>query len=136
VVSTIVILVTLLFGARVTPWCVLVPVVGLVTAYLFGAIGLIVTSYVKTMNNFAFFTSGVITPLFFFSGTFFPILGQHPLLDAVANALPLIHSIELSRALYKAQFGWGTVFHVAVLAAYVVVCHLFALRRMTKRVLG
>jgi lipooligosaccharide transport system permease protein len=134
--STIVILVTLLFGARPNAWCLLVPVLGLVTAYLFGAIGLIVTSYVKTMNNFAFFTSGVITPLFFFSGTFFPILGHHPLLDAVANSLPLIHAIELSRALYKAQFDWATAAHAAILTAYVVVCHIVALRRMTRRVLG
>jgi lipooligosaccharide transport system permease protein len=136
VFSTVVLLVTMAFGARPTAWCVLVPAVGLLTAYLFAAIGLIVTSYVKMINNFSFFTTGVITPLFFFSGTFFPIKGHYVWLDVVSNLLPLTHPIEISRALFEAHFTPATLAHVAVLFAYLVVCHTLALRRMTKRVLS
>ena len=136
VFSTVVLLVTMAFGARPTAWCVLVPVVGLLTSYLFAAIGLIVTSYVKMINNFSFFTTGVITPLFFFSGTFFPIKGHYVWLDVLSNALPLTHPIEISRALFEAHFTPATLAHVAVLFAYIAVCHTLALRRMTKRVLS
>jgi lipooligosaccharide transport system permease protein len=135
--AAVVLLVTLLFGVQVTWWCLLVPLIGFATGYVFGTIGLIVTSYVKMMNNFTFFTTGIITPLFFFSGTFFPVRGVHgPWVDALWWILPLAHPIELSRALFRAQAGWDTLLHVLIMIAYGVVCHWFAIRRMTKRVLG
>ena len=125
------------FGVRPPIWVVLVPVIGFVTAYLFAAIGLIVTSYVKMINNFAFFTSGVITPLFFFSGTFFPILWQHHwAIDTIAMIVPLTHAIEVSRAVFKGDFTLLTLLHAGILLAYVTVAHVIALRRMTRRVLA
>ncbi len=137
VFSSVVVLVTLIFGVRPTWWCLLVPVIGFATGYLWAAIGLIVTSYVKMINNFTFFTTGIITPVFFFSGTFFPILGHYNrMIDAIATAVPLTPSIELSRALFKASFsGWNWL-HLGVLTAYLIVCHIAAVRRMTRRVLG
>jgi lipooligosaccharide transport system permease protein len=136
VFSSIVLGVTAAFGVRPTAWCVLVPVIGAATAYLFGTIGLIVTSYVRMINNFSFFTSGIITPLFFFSGTFFPIRGHSAALTVIASALPLTPAIELSRALYKADFTRLTFVYLLILCAYLVVCHKIALRRMRKRVLS
>lgn len=135
VFSTVVVLVTLIFGVRPTAWCVLVPVLGFVTGYLWGAIGLIVTSYVKMINNFTFFTTGVITPVFFFSGTFFPIRGHHAVIDVVATLVPLTPSIEISRALFKAQFPPALWLDIALLVAYTITFHCIALRRMRKRVL-
>lgn len=135
VYSSVVLLITMVFGVRPTVWCLMVPLIGFVTAYLFAAIGLIVTSYVKLITNFAFFTTGVITPLFFFSGTFFPIRGHHWVLDWVSHLVPLTHPIELSRALFKAEFTLTTLMHLAILLAYTLVFHLLALRCMTRRVL-
>ena len=136
VFATVVLLITMVFGVRPTGWCVLVPVIGFLTAYLFAAIGLIVTSYVKLITNFSFFTSGVITPLFFFSGTFFPIRGHYAWLDVVSFLVPLTHPIELCRALFKADLNGTTAWHLLALAAWIAACHLLALRRMRRRVLG
>ncbi len=136
VFSTIVLAVTAAFGVRPTPWCILVPVVGAATSYLFGAIGLIVTSYVRMINNFAFFTTGIVTPLFFFSGTFFPIRGHYWALDVFASLLPLTPAIELSRALYKSEFTSLTVLYLLILIAYLIICHTIALRRMRRRLLS
>lgn len=134
--SAIVLLVTMAFGVRPGWGALLIPVIGSLTAYLFASIGLIVTSYVKTINNFAFFTTGIITPLFFFSGTFFPIRGHYWALDLVWWLVPLTHPIELARAAFKAQVNWETLAHAAYLAAALVACHWIGLRRMTRRVLG
>ncbi len=111
------------------------PVLGFVTGYLWGAIGLIVTSYVKMINNFTFFTTGVITPVFFFSGTFFPIRGHYLALDIIASLVPLTPSIEISRAMFKAQFPPALWLDIALLVAYTIIFHCIALRRMRKRVL-
>jgi ABC-type polysaccharide/polyol phosphate export permease len=78
----------------------------------------------------------VITPLFFFSGTFFPIRGHYVVLDWLSSFIPLTPSVELARALYKAEFTASTLWHGLILVAYLVFAHNFALYRMRKRVLG
>lgn len=136
VFATIVMCVTTIFGIRLTPWCVLIPVVGGLTGYLFAAIGLLVTAYVKTINNYSFFTSGVISPMFFFSGTFFPVRGHHWAIDLISHAVPLTHCIELARALFRGQVTAMTGLHAVLLAAMIALFHSLAIRAMTKRVLG
>jgi lipooligosaccharide transport system permease protein len=107
-----------------------------VTAYLFGAIGFIVTSYVRMINNFSFFTTGIITPLFFFAGTFFPVRGHHAVVDAIWLLLPLSHPIELARMLFRQDFpAAALLLHGGFLVGYTLLCHVLALRRMTWRVL-
>jgi lipooligosaccharide transport system permease protein len=136
VFSAIVMGVTSAFGVRLNAWCALVPLVGAATGYLFGALGLVVCSYVKTINNFNFFLSGVISPMFFFSGTFFPIRGIHPALDVISQIVPLTHAVELSRALYRGAFETSHLWNLGVLALYTVVLHLLAIGRMRRRVVG
>jgi lipooligosaccharide transport system permease protein len=135
VFATIVVLVTFAFGVRPTVWCLFVPAVGAATGYLWGAVGLIITSYVKMINNFSFFTTGVITPVFFFSGTFFPVRGHYAVLDVIALLVPLTPSIEISRALFKAQFTGVTLLSLVLLAIYTLGFHFLALQRMTRRLL-
>lgn len=136
VFSAVVLLVTTAFGARPTAWCVLVPLIGFATAYLFAAIGLIVTSYVRMIHNFAIFLSGVVTPLFYFSGTFFPVRGHYVVLDWISILVPLTPAIELSRALYTGNLTLTTLMYLGLLLVYIALAHTVALRRMTRRVLG
>ena len=135
VFSTTVMLITAAFGVRLNAWCLLVPLLGFAVGYLFGAIGLIVTSYVKTINNFNFFLTGVITPMFFLSGTFFPIMGLNPVIDVLSQLIPLTHAVEVSRALFRGAFTSATLGHAVVLVFFIVASHLFAIHRMTRRVL-
>jgi lipooligosaccharide transport system permease protein len=133
--SAVVMLVTAAFGVRLNAWCALVPLVGAATGYMFGALGLVVCSYVRTINNFNFFLTGVISPMFFFSGTFFPIRGIHPALDVISRVMPLTHAVELSRALYKAHFSAAIAWSLSALILYIVVLHGIAIRRMRRRVI-
>lgn len=135
--ATIVMLVMVSFGSEITSWCVLIPAIGFLTAYLFGAIGLIVTSFVKLVNNYAFFHTGVISPLFFFSGTFFPVKEIDNLLVWwLWFVLPLSHPIELSRACFNQTLGVMLWAHLGMLLLYTVICHHFAIRRMQRRIFG
>lgn len=136
VFSAIVLLVTIALGARPTWWCLGAPLIGAVVAYQFAALGLIVTSYVKNIANFNFFLTGIMTPTFFFSGTFFPVFGHHPVLDVVAALVPLTCGVETARALFTQQFGLRAAMFLAILIAYAAGLHVIALRRMERRVLG
>jgi lipooligosaccharide transport system permease protein len=84
---------------KVQPTVVLVPLVGALCGFLFGAIGLRVTAFVQNINNFNFFFTGVLTPMSFFSGMVFPVADLPPGVREVAYALPLFHVTELNRLL-------------------------------------
>lgn len=75
----------------------LMPVVFLV-GWLFSALGLLFTSYVKVIDIFAFFYTLFLMPMFLFSGIFFPTETLPPNLQAVAACTPLYHGVALARA--------------------------------------
>jgi len=71
-------------------------------------------------NGFAALTRFVITPLFLFAGTFFPLDRLPAVLQLVAWLTPLAHGVALSRGLSLGRISAGeAVIHVAVPLAYV-----------------
>src|SRR5215813_11407660 len=64
-------LVGIAFGLEPEPGMLLVPLIGFVTG--FGFFGVTVAAVAKTIDNFNYVTSAVLTPMFLVAGTFFPI---------------------------------------------------------------
>lgn len=86
------------FGIGLTPAAVLIPPLGFLTGMIFAGMGFIVTSFVREFSNFNFYFTGVLSPLAFFSGLFFPVEQLPSFLPWLAWALPLSHVISLMRA--------------------------------------
>jgi lipooligosaccharide transport system permease protein len=122
--GTIVGLVLLAFGKILTPWALLIPVFGFVTATAFGGLALTVTSLVKNMNHFQFFFTIGLTPLVFFSGMMFPVYTLPKALQVLAYSLPMFHVIESFRLITSGSahttVTWAIVcpFVLVVLAAF------------------
>jgi len=98
-----------LFGVTPTVWMsLLIPVLFLVGIF-FAALGLIMTALAANYEFFNYFTSLVITPLFLFSGIFFPLEAMHPLAQKFMLAFPLTHAVLLSRMLCYGRIepGWA-----------------------------
>jgi lipooligosaccharide transport system permease protein len=77
-----------------------------------------------------------ITPLFLFSGTFFPISNLPAAIQPIAWLSPLWHGVELSRALALGTIGRApelAVAHVAVLVTIVVLGTVWAFRTIERR---
>ena len=77
-----------------------------------------------------------ITPLFLFSGTFFPIESLPAPLQSVAWLSPLWHGVDLSRGVVLGTIGERPLVmlaHVVVLAAIVVVGSWATARLIEKR---
>lgn len=89
------------FGLFPNPWnLLLAPWVGVLMALPLGAIGLLSTCYVKNINQFQTVYSFLISPLYFFSGIFFPIDKMPESLQWAAKALPLSHGVALSQSIF------------------------------------
>jgi lipooligosaccharide transport system permease protein len=112
---------------------VFAPLVGFLTGILFGALSLLITSFVKTMNHFSFYFTGVLSPMFFFSGVVFPITSLPKAAQPVAWALPLSHPVALARALCTQHLHTGLWLNLLYILAFTAVTGLFAVRRLRKR---
>jgi lipooligosaccharide transport system permease protein len=75
----------------------------------------------------------VLTPMMLFSGVFYPLANMPPWLQALANALPLAHSIALGRPLLLGRWPEAPLVHIAVLAAYAIAGYWVALVLLRRR---
>jgi lipooligosaccharide transport system permease protein len=120
-VSSVFVLVTALFGAAASPLIVLAIPVGVLTGLAFAGPIAAFSATQRTVEKFnAVFRFG-ITPLFLFSGTFFPIDSLPAFLQPVAWLTPLYHGVALSRGLSlgtAAQEPFLMLAHAAILVAF------------------
>jgi lipooligosaccharide transport system permease protein len=78
-------------------WLLIVPVM-LLTAVLFAACGLCFTSFIRVIDLYSFYYTLFLTPMFLFSGIFFPLDRMPPWVGTVAWTFPLTHCVTLARA--------------------------------------
>jgi lipooligosaccharide transport system permease protein len=121
-VGSIFTVVIVLFGAAATPGIVLAMPVGTLTALAFATP---IAAFMATQRDTGAFSAiwrFGITPLFLFSGTFFPIDRLPEAIRPLAWLLPLWHGVDLARAL-----SLGTVSEEPLLQlAHLVILLVFA----------
>jgi len=83
----------LLFGLMVT--------VGI----LFGSLSMIITSFAPNFDFFNYYTQLVVSPIFFFSGVFFPLDRFPAGLQLVSQFSPLTHAVTISRAIFSNSYS-------------------------------
>jgi lipooligosaccharide transport system permease protein len=131
--STAVVLVVGAFSIIPLPVSLLVSVVGFLTGIMFASLSLLVTSFVNNINHFNFYMTGLLSPMFFFSGVIFPIENLPRFLWPVAEVFPLTHVVRLSRAVcfsrYPASLGWDMLYIVL----FSLILGYLAVRRLRKR---
>jgi lipooligosaccharide transport system permease protein len=135
-IAAIFTIVMTLFGAAASPLILLAIPAAVLTGMAFAAPIAAFSATQRTPEKFnALFRFG-ITPLFLFSGTFFPISNLPPLLQPLAWLSPLWHGVELSRALALGTISQEpvlAVIHVAVLVALVALGSWWAFRTVEAR---
>jgi lipooligosaccharide transport system permease protein len=122
-VGAIFVFVTLLFGAVRSPLAVLAIPVATLTGLAFATPIVAFAATQKTMNKFSYLFRFGITPLFLFSGTFFPIEQLPAAIQPLAWLTPLYHGVALCRALALGTIGADpaiALVHLAVLIGFIV----------------
>ncbi|MBN1828647.1 MAG: ABC transporter permease [Deltaproteobacteria bacterium] len=101
----------------------------------FGSLGMFFTSIVPSIEAFNLPVFLFITPMFLFSGTFFPLENLPLWAQRVAYALPLTHLVDATRAFSYGIPGLGILWNVLYLSAFVAVFYPIALVKMRKRLI-
>ena len=137
-VAAIFTLVIVLFGAAASPLVVLAIPVAALTGLAFAAPIMAFSATQRTPERFnALFRFG-ITPLFLFSGTFYPVEALPVFLQPLAWITPLWHGVALCRGLSLGTVGEDplmAVVHLAVLLAFVVVGTFASIRTVSAKLL-
>ena len=96
-----------------------------------------IMAYAATLKNGANFNAifrFVITPLFLFSGVFFPVALLPPVLRVIAPLTPLYHGVELTRGLALHTIGPGAAaMHAGYLVLLLATGLLVAVRTFSSR---
>lgn len=123
------------FGLMKAPWLLpLIPLVGVLIAIPLGAVGLLSSCLVKNINQFQSVYAFVISPLYFFSGIFFPIDQMPPVAQGIARALPLHHAVSLSQAIFwNENVLHAFSVHAPILLTYSIVLLTLAYGRLKKK---
>ena len=135
-ICTVFTVVIVLFGAATSPLIVLVIPVAVLTGMAFAAPIAAFSATQRTPEKFnAIFRFGV-TPLFLFSGTFYPIESLPAIAQPLAWVTPLWHGVDLARGLSLGTIGEApllAVIHLVVLLGSIVVGTILAVRTISAR---
>jgi len=101
----------------------------------FGAIGLIVTGQIPSIELYSYFFTLFITPLFLFSGIFFPVDVLPAAVQPIAWLTPLHHGVELLRALCLTGDPLSALGHAAWLLTFSALLYPPAINLLRRRLI-
>ncbi|HLF71889.1 MAG TPA: ABC transporter permease [Dehalococcoidia bacterium] len=118
-----------------SPLVVFVLPMSLFAGLMFASMGLLATSFVRSVSQLAYFVSIVILPMFWVGGVFFPL---DQLSEGVRTAswfMPLRHVASIQRALVTGDVGVEQAVDVAWIAVVTLVLFYAALWSMRRRLI-
>lgn len=137
-VASVFTVVIVAFGAATSPLILLAIPAAALTGLAFAAPIMAFAATQRTPNKFnAIFRFG-ITPLFLFSGTFYPVESLPTVIQPLAWVTPLWHGVSLARGLSLGTIGADPLMaavHLAVLLGFIAVGTWFAIRTVNAKLL-
>src|SRR5215213_968004 len=112
----VVLIVVAAVGLVSSPWAILIPPFVLLGGMCFSVIGYTFTSLIPKIDLYSYFFTLGITPMFLFSGIFFPFNQLPDWVGVVAWFMPLYHLVEITRGLATGPDGVQILIHTAWLA--------------------
>jgi lipooligosaccharide transport system permease protein len=123
------------FGLVHSPWALLTIPLSVLAGLMFSSIALVVTSVAPTIYTFNYFFTLFITPMFFFSGVFFPLDAFSSTVQKLCWISPLTPVANLSRALVSGHPGDGAWWGLAIIIGLTAIFFPLALFMMRRRLL-
>lgn len=131
--GSIVTLIIVLFGYANIPYVFLMIPVAFFGGLMFASLAMLFTALVPNIDSFNYPFFLLITPMFLFSGTFFPLTILPTAGQALAQFLPLTHVVSLSRSITLGSFGMDQILSVMYIAIVAVLFFVIATKLMKRR---
>jgi lipooligosaccharide transport system permease protein len=132
--ATIMLIVIAVFGLIKLPYALLIIPFSFLAGFLFAIIGMCFTAITPNINSLSYPTFLFITPMFLFSGTFFPLsLLPEPIQYIALAVLPLTHVVNIVRSLALAQLSSFLLINGAWIVSVTLVLFVLSVNLMKKR---
>lgn len=91
-------------GILTAPTLLFMPLLALLCGALFGSLSMVATGLAQDYDFFTYYFTLVVSPMFLFSGIFFPLEGLSGWASAIAESLPMTWLVRLARALAYGRY--------------------------------
>lgn len=115
--------------------CLVMLPISFLVGMTFSSLGMCFTAIVRDIEMFNFPVFLFITPMFLFSGVFFPIASLPPWAQYAAQVMPLTFLVSVLRGLSLGHFHLAQMFELLWLAALAFLCTFLSIAMMKKRIL-
>jgi len=133
--GTIILVIAVAFQLVPSPWALVIPVLAFLEGIMFASIAILFTSIVPAIYSFNYYFTLFITPMFFFSGVFFPLSSFPPIVQTLSWIAPLTPVVNLTRALTNGEFHPGLLGALAIIIAVTAVFFSVSLVTMRRRLI-
>ena len=128
-------LVAMFFGLEPDVGDAVVPFIGFLAGFGWARFGIIIAAVLKSIDDFSYVTSTVITPLFLVAGTFFPLSGLPEWVQLRLERQPAV-PLRRARAPRGVRIqGCVDLGHAAFLVAFALVTWRLAIQYMARRLI-
>lgn len=119
----IVMLISFIFGFTPISWVATLPAVLIMflTALLFTSLGTMIASLLDDMQGFQLIMNFLVMPLFFLSGSLFPLRGLPEALSILASIDPLTYGIDALRHLLSNQGQYSLSLDIGFLSVATII---------------
>jgi lipooligosaccharide transport system permease protein len=125
--------VAMVFGLDPSWGMLVVPFIAFISGFGWACFGIMTAGFAKSIDNFSYIVSAVLTPLFLVAGTFFPLDQLPEWARFLGNLNPLHHCVELVRHAAFGFEGWTDLARVGAILAFGVVMWRLAIYAMTRK---
>lgn len=135
VYSAVFLLVMVAMGLVHSWWSLLAVPAALLIGAAFGAVGMALTTFMRSWQDFDYVTLGQL-PLFLFSATFFPLSAFPGWIADIVQCTPLYRAVVLVRELTTGSLTWASGVSVLYLVALALVGLIVVGRRLDRLLLS
>ncbi|MDO8720828.1 MAG: ABC transporter permease [Syntrophales bacterium] len=135
IATAIMLLVISLFGLIRYPHGLLIIPLAFISGIAFGSIGMFFTGIVPRIEQFNLPIFLFITPMFLFSGTFFPLKNLPLWAQHLAAFLPLTHLVGMTRSFSLGLLNMEVLWGVGYLSLLSLIFFPLAINRMRRRLI-
>jgi lipooligosaccharide transport system permease protein len=136
IAAAIMLAVLSLFGLAHYPHALLILPLSFLGGLAFGAAGMVCTGLVPSIDMFNLPIFLFITPMFLFSGTFFPISALPGWAQSLSYGLPLTHLVDLCRSLCLGEITANFMVSILYLMLFFALLFPLALVVMRRRLIN
>jgi len=131
--GTVILAIAAAFQLVHTPWVLLIPLVSFLHGIMFSSIAVFFSSIVPSFYSFNHFFTLFVTPMFFFSGVFFPLTQFPEIIQNLSWIAPLTPVVIINRALFQGEFHINVLGSFALIIAIAAVFFAISLVTMRRR---